>query len=132
MDEYEKEIYIKRNIETAREAISEKIGLLESRIHKAVVIPKLAIDAIAVNMDRLKETTEEAKSAIDYGLDVVPQAVEETILKIKSTADSIVQLDQNPWMMLGSAILMGYAIGSLAPGALVTKRDRSTQVEENY
>jgi hypothetical protein len=128
----EREIYIKRNIETAREAMSEKIGLLGTRINKAVIMPKLAIDAAIVNMDRLKEITEEAKSSIDYGLDVIPQAVEETILKIKSTANSIAQAEQNPWMMLGSAILIGYAIGSLARGALVAKRYTATQVEESY
>jgi hypothetical protein len=33
---------------------------------------------------------------------------------------------------LGSAILIGYAIGSLARGALVAKRYTATQVEESY
>jgi hypothetical protein len=128
----EKEIHIIRNIETAREAMSEKIELLETRVHKAVVMPKLAIDAVIMNMNRLKETMEEAKSTVDHGLDTVPQAIEETILKIKSTADSIAQVEQNPWMMLGSAILMGYAMGSLNRGELVAKRHVSKQLEESY
>ena len=121
----QRDISIKRDIEVTREAMSEKIELLENQIHQAVVVPKLVIDAVIGNIDRLKETTEEGKSAIDHGLDTIPQAVEEAILKIKSTADAISQVEHNPWIMLGSAILMGYAIGSLNRGALVAKRHAS-------
>jgi hypothetical protein len=125
------EIYIKRNIETAREAMTEKIEQLEKRIHQAVVVPKLAIDEMIGNIDELKGGMEETKSAIDHGLDTITQAAEETIIKIKSTADYIAQVEHDPWIMFGSAILMGYAIGSLNRGALVARRHAYTQVEES-
>ena len=126
------EIHIKRNIEAAREAMNEKIELLEHRIHRAVIVPKSAINAAIENIDQLKSSIEETKSAIDHGLDTIPQAAEEIMLKIKSTADSMAQVEHKPWIMLGSAILVGYAIGSLNRGALVARRHASRSVEESY
>ena len=46
--------YIKRNIESARGAMNEKIELLENRIHQYKVMPELVIDEIINNTGQLK------------------------------------------------------------------------------
>jgi hypothetical protein len=126
------EIYIKQNIKAAREAMSEKIELIENRIHKVMVVPTLAIDEMISHMGQLKGSVEEVKGAIDHGLDTIIPAVEETIFKAQSTVNDIYQGGHNPWIMFGSIILMGYAVGSLYRKALIARCHASTQVEESY
>jgi hypothetical protein len=41
-------------------------------------------------------------------------AVNETVERVKPTADLLDYVQQNPWLLVGSAILMGYTLGSLA------------------
>jgi len=126
------EIYIKRNIEAAREAMNEKFELLEHRIHKAVIVPKRTIVAAIENIDEIKVSMEATRSTIDCGLETMTQSVEETIVKVKSIAEQISQMGHNPWMLLAGAILMGYAVGSLNHGQLVVRRHTSTQPEGSY
>jgi hypothetical protein len=128
----EREAYIRRNIDATREAMSEKIERLEGRIHKAVEVPKSAIDTVVGNIDQVKYTINETKSAIDNGLEVINHAVEETIIRVKTTADHIAQLERNPWIMFGSAILLGCAIGSLNRGDLLARGHAYTQLEESH
>jgi hypothetical protein len=127
-----KESYITRNIEETREAMSEKIEQLENRIYKSIEAPKLIIDAMIGNIDQLNSTIEETKLAINSGLDTINQAAEETIIRLKSTVNHIVQVEQNPWIMFGSAILMGYAIGSLWRRNVFAGRHTYTQVGEHH
>jgi hypothetical protein len=128
----QKEIYIKQNIEKTREAMSEKIERLESRIHKALEGPKSTIHTVIGSIDRLKGTIEETKLAIDHGLDTINQAVDETITRVNPTADLIARVNHDPWIMIGSAILMGYVMGSLNRGDLFAACHTHTQVEESY
>jgi hypothetical protein len=128
----ETEISIRRDIDGTREAMSEKIQRLESRIHKAVEVPKSAIETIVENIDQVKCTIDETKSAIDNGLEVINHAVEETIIRVKSTAEHIAQLQHNPWIMFGSAILLGCALASLNRRDLLARGCVHTELEETH
>jgi hypothetical protein len=128
----QREISIKRNIEGTREAMSEKIAMLESRIHKAMEGPKSTIDAVVGGIDQVRGAIEESKLVIDNGIDTINQAIDETIIRVKSTAGLIAQVEQDPWIMFGSAILMGYVIGSLNCGDVFAKRHLHTQLKESH
>ena len=75
---------------------------------------------------------EEAKSAIDHGLETIIRAVEEIIIKTQSTVNDIAQVGHNPWIMFGSFSLMGYVIGSFNRKALVARCHASTPIEESH
>jgi hypothetical protein len=123
---------IKRNIETTREAMTEKILLLEHRIQRAVIVPRQTMDLAIDNIDQIKSTMEETRSSIDYGLETLSQSVEETIVKVEAIAEHLVQMGRNPWLLLSSAILLGFAVGTLNQAKLVDSYDASTQAEETY
>jgi hypothetical protein len=125
-------LYIKRNIESARGAMSEKIELLENRMHQFKVMPKLMVDEIISNTGQLKGSIEEARSAIDQGLETIIRDVEEIIIKTQSTVNDIAHAGHNPWIMFGSFSLMGYAIGRFNRKALMARCPASTRVEESY
>ena len=124
----QKEAHIKQNIVETREAMGEKLELIENHIYKAMEGPKSAIDIVMWNIDRFKGALEETKSAMDHSIAYIDQAVDETLIRVKSTADLIGQVKQDPWIMVGSAVLMGYVIGSLNRGDLFAVHHARTQV----
>jgi ElaB/YqjD/DUF883 family membrane-anchored ribosome-binding protein len=107
------ECYIKQNIEETRAAMNEKIKKIEGRVHETMDGTKSTIASVVSNIHRVKDTVEETKSVIDTGIDTLRQAIDETVERVKSTAELIDQVKQNPWIMLGSAALVGYVLGSL-------------------
>jgi ElaB/YqjD/DUF883 family membrane-anchored ribosome-binding protein len=111
MDKTESDL--KQNIEETRAAMTEKIEKIEGRVHETMEGTKSTIDSIVGNINRVKDTIEETKSVIDVSIDTLRQAVDETVERVKSTAELVDQVKQNPWIMLGSALLVGYILGSL-------------------
>jgi uncharacterized membrane protein len=70
-------------------------------------------------MDKVKDvqgTIEDAKATIDNILETIKHTMEETIERVKYTATVIEQVDQNPWIMFGSAVLTGYVLGGMTEG----------------
>jgi ElaB/YqjD/DUF883 family membrane-anchored ribosome-binding protein len=111
MDKTESDI--KQNIEETRAAMTQKIEKIEGRVHDTMEGTKSTIDNVVGNMNRVKDTIEETKSVVDTSIDTLRQAVDETVERVKATAELIDQVKQNPWIMLGSAVLVGYVLGSL-------------------
>jgi ElaB/YqjD/DUF883 family membrane-anchored ribosome-binding protein len=107
------ESHIRQNIEETRAAMSEKIEMIEERVHETVEGTTSTIDNVIGNINRVKEAIEQTKSAIDSGIDTIRQAIDETVERVKYTTDLIEQVNQNPWIMLSSAVLVGYVFGSL-------------------
>jgi hypothetical protein len=107
------ENHIKHNIEETRAAMNEKLDIIEQRVHRTMEGTKSTIDSFAEGVDRIKEAVEGTTSTIDNSIDAFKYAVDETVERVKSTAVLIDQVKQNPWIMLGSAVLLGYVIGSL-------------------
>jgi hypothetical protein len=104
----------RRDIEGARAAMTEKIGMVEERARETMEGVKSTVDQAMEGFKQVQETMEGAKSAIDTIVETVKLTVDETVERVKGTADLIDQVQQYPWIMLGSAILMGYILGGLA------------------
>ena len=111
MDQTEE--HIKRNIEETRAAMSNKIEKIEDRVHETVEGTKTTIDNIVGNINRVKGGIDETKSAIDSSIEAIKSAVDEAVERVKYTADLIEQVKQNPWVMFGTAVMVGYVMGSL-------------------
>ena len=63
---------------------------------------------------QIQETVGGAKSAVDAMFEHVKGTVKEMVEHVKPTADLLNDRQQNPWFLMGSAIVMGYILGSLA------------------
>jgi hypothetical protein len=76
------------------------------------------------------------REAIDKKLEMLENRLEDTfedrIVKIKSTTEGIAQMGHDPWLMFGSAMLMGYAMGSLKRGILAARCQTSIKIEESH
>jgi hypothetical protein len=107
------EISLKRDIAETRSAMEEKIEMIANRIHNTIVGPKIAIDNLIENLDQARQAMQGTTSAVDNGANPIQRAIAESTERVKATINLIDQVKHDPWIMLGSAVLIGYVIGSL-------------------
>ncbi|MGH8069766.1 MAG: SRPBCC family protein [Candidatus Entotheonellia bacterium] len=112
----QKESQVGKDIENTRAVMAEKIEMIEDRVHETMEGTKSTIDNVMGKVKGVQGTIDDAKSTIDDLLETIKQTMEETIVRVKYTANLIEQVDQNPWIMFGSAILTGYVLSNLNRG----------------
>jgi hypothetical protein len=118
----QEEIQLRRSINETRIAIDEKIDTIANRVHTTIIGPKIAADSLIENLVQAKKTMQEQTAVIEKGDKPIHYAVAETIERVKSILYLIERVNQDPWIMLGSALLVGYIIGSLNRGNLLAIR----------
>jgi ElaB/YqjD/DUF883 family membrane-anchored ribosome-binding protein len=84
----ENEEVIRRQMETTREALNDKLETLEQRVADSVLA---VTDTVASVKEKVQEGVESVKDAVD-----VPAHV-----------------DHHPWLMLGGSVLCGFVLGNL-------------------
>ena len=109
----QKQSQVGKDIENTRAVMAEKIEMIEDRVNETMEGTKSTIDNVMHKVKDVQGTIEDAKSTVDNLLDTIKQTMEETMERVKSTASLIEQVDQNPWIMFGSAILTSYILSSL-------------------
>jgi uncharacterized membrane protein len=112
----QKEGSLEKDIEDTRAVMTEKIDMIEDRVNETMEGTKATIDNVVEKVKGVQETIDTAKSTIDNILETMKHTMEETIERVKYTSTVIEQVDQNPWIMLGSAVLTGYILGGLNEG----------------
>src|SRR5262245_25641012 len=112
----QKESQLGKDIEDTRAVMAEKIEMIEDRVNKTMEGTKSTVDNVMERVKGVQETIEEARSTIDHLLESIKYTMEETIERVKYTANLIEQVDQNPWIMFGSAVVTGYVLGGLNQG----------------
>jgi ElaB/YqjD/DUF883 family membrane-anchored ribosome-binding protein len=112
----QRENHIRTDIEGTRTAMTEKIDMIENRMHETMQGTQSTIDNIMDSVKRVQGTVEEAKSTVDNIIETVKYTMDETIERVKYTTDLIEQVNQNPWIMFGSAVLIGYVLSGLNQG----------------
>jgi hypothetical protein len=88
----EDEELIRQRMERTRESLTEKLETLE---------------------DKLVGSVEEATSAVREAVAGVKETMHEGVESVKDAVDIPAHVERRPWLMLGGAILGGYALGSL-------------------
>ena len=109
----QRESQVGKDIENTRTVMAEKIEMIEERVNETMEGTKTTIDNVIHKVKDVQGTIEDAKLTVDNLLDTIKQTMEETMERVKSTASLIEQVDQNPWIMFGSAILTGYILSTL-------------------
>jgi hypothetical protein len=118
----QEEIQISKNINDIRRAMDEKIEMIANRIHSTIVGPKIAADTLIENLVQAKKAMQEQTLVMDKDNEPIHRAVAETIERVKAILFLIERVNQDPWTMLGSALLVGYIIGNLNRGNLLAIR----------
>jgi ElaB/YqjD/DUF883 family membrane-anchored ribosome-binding protein len=103
-----------RNIAEQQAVMTETMGRVEERVQETVEGLMSTVHSAMEGFKQIQETVDGAKAAVDEMLDSVKGTVNETVERVKPTADLLDYVQQNPWLLMGSAILMGYILGSLA------------------
>lgn len=112
----QRESHLEKDIEETRAVMTEKIDMIEGRVTETMDGTKATIDNVMEKVKGVQETIDNAKSTVDNLLDAIKHTMEETIERVKYTSTIIEQVDQNPWIMLGSAVLTGYVLGGMHEG----------------
>jgi hypothetical protein len=102
-----------KDIDTTQSAVNEKIEMIEDRVHETLEGTQSTIEGVMDNINRVKGTVEQTKSSLDNILSTIKDSVDETVERVKYTADLIEQVKQNPWIMFGGAILAGYVLSNI-------------------
>jgi ElaB/YqjD/DUF883 family membrane-anchored ribosome-binding protein len=105
-----------RGIEELRAAVTENVGRVEKRVQETVDGIKSTVENALEGFKQVQETVDGAKGAVDEILEHVKGTVNDTAERIKPATDLLDYVQQNPWLLLGGAILMGYIAGSFMSG----------------
>jgi hypothetical protein len=90
------------------------ICLVEARVQETVEGLKSTLHSAMEGFEQVQETVDGGKAAVDAMLESVKGTVHDTVQRVKPTVDLLTQVRQNPWLLMGSAILLRYILGSLA------------------
>jgi hypothetical protein len=126
----EKEGHSRVDTDSEYSAVTEKLDMIEGQIHDTVEGTKSAIDGVMDSIQHVQTTIEGTKSAIDNVLETIKYAMDETIERVKYTTDLLEQVNKNPWIMFGSAVLMGYVLSTVSANALPNRRDRRIERQQ--
>jgi uncharacterized membrane protein len=107
---------LEKDIEDTRAVMTGKIDMIEGRVHETMEGTQTTINNVMDKVKDVQVTIEDAKATIDNILETIKHTMEETIERVKYTATVIEQVDQNPWIMFGSAVLTGYVLGGMNEG----------------
>jgi ElaB/YqjD/DUF883 family membrane-anchored ribosome-binding protein len=118
-----------RPIEERRAEVTENLGRVEERVQETVDAAKAAVEEVLerVNMV-LKDTIEGVKTTVER---IDPAQLQQnpwTIVKTTAELVDPAHMHQNPWILIGSAIVMGYLLGTLERGSLGSEHPSSTSV----
>jgi ElaB/YqjD/DUF883 family membrane-anchored ribosome-binding protein len=109
----------RQDMEETRASMTEKLELLEERVRETLEDTKSAVDNIVENVKEtvgetvgvVKETVEGAKSTVEDIVENVKGTMDETVTTVKQAFDLSYQVEQHPWLMVGGAVLLGKLLG---------------------
>lgn len=127
MDQRESDI--KKGIDETRASMSKKIDMIAHRIHHTIVGPKLAADTLIENLDQAQKAMRATTLAAVNGPNPAHAAVTETVARVQAIFYLLEQTKREPWIMLSSAVLMGYVIGCINRGNVFTVRRTNSEVK---
>jgi ElaB/YqjD/DUF883 family membrane-anchored ribosome-binding protein len=67
--------------------------------------------------ERMEGTVETAHTTVENTVYAVKEGIHETVETVKRTFDLEYQVEQRPWLMMGAAVLAGYALGAIGHAA---------------
>jgi ElaB/YqjD/DUF883 family membrane-anchored ribosome-binding protein len=106
--------HTQRYIEDRQAVMTEARGTVEHQVQEAAEQIKSTVDHALGSFTQVPATVDQAKATVEETLESIKGTVHETFERVKPVADLLDHVQQNAWRMLGSAILLGYILGSFA------------------
>jgi len=114
----------RHDIEETRASMTEKLELLEERVRDTLEETKIAVDDIVENVKGtvdetvvvVKETVTGAKSTVENIVENVKETMDDTVTKVKQSFDLRYQVEQHPWLMVGGSVVVGSVLASFLQG----------------
>jgi ElaB/YqjD/DUF883 family membrane-anchored ribosome-binding protein len=103
-----------RSIEEQQAAVTENMAGIEARVQATIEGLKSTVYHGMEGFKQMQETADGAKTTVDEILERVKETVNGMVERVKPAADLLDGVQQNPWLLMGSAILTGYILGSFA------------------
>jgi ElaB/YqjD/DUF883 family membrane-anchored ribosome-binding protein len=93
---------------------TEDMARVEERMQETIEGIKSTVDSALEGFKQVQDTVDGAKTAVDETIESVKATVHEAVERVQPLAGFLDYVRQNPWLLMGSAVLMGYILGSLA------------------
>jgi hypothetical protein len=112
----DREANIRRDIENTRAAMAAKIGLIQERLEETVdetgASVAQVVNTVMAQVKRVQDMIENITSTADVTIDRVRDTTTEAIAGGTPGSALIGDFSQHPWMMVGTAVLIGYVLGA--------------------
>jgi ElaB/YqjD/DUF883 family membrane-anchored ribosome-binding protein len=106
--------HAQRQMDERQAAVTENMGQVEAQVQEIIDRVTSTLEGALKGFKQVQDTVDGAKAAVDEVLERVTGTVHETVERVQPTADLLEHVQQNPWLLLGGAILMGYLLARLA------------------
>lgn len=102
-----------RNLKMEEMVMTENMGRINERVQETVEGVQSTVHRAMEGFKQMHTTGEEVKTAVDDVLERVKGTVNEMTERVKP-AVNLLGSQQNTWLLVGGAVLLGYILGSLA------------------
>jgi len=110
----ENEDMIRREVESKRAALTEKLESLEKEVVGTVKEATAAVsDTVEVIKDSVQETVATVKDTVQDTVSSVKETVTESVETVKDWFDLKGHVKHHPWFMMGGSVALGYFLGNM-------------------
>jgi ElaB/YqjD/DUF883 family membrane-anchored ribosome-binding protein len=112
----DREANIRREIENTRAAMTAKIGMIQERLEETVdeagSTVAQVVNTVMAQVKRVQDIIDNITSTADITVDHVRDTTNKAIIGATPGSAFIGDLSRRPWVMVGTAVLVGYALGA--------------------
>ncbi|HSF34424.1 MAG TPA: hypothetical protein VLK82_28695 [Candidatus Tectomicrobia bacterium] len=112
----QQDTHIRREIEYTRAAMSAKVAMIQERVEETVGETESTVvrtmNTVLEHVKQVQDMIENVTSTVDTTMERVQGAAHTSITDGQPAFELIAELYQRPWLMMGTAVLVGYILGS--------------------
>jgi ElaB/YqjD/DUF883 family membrane-anchored ribosome-binding protein len=109
------EAHILRDIEDTRAAMTAKIGMIQERVDETVEETSSTVvnmvDTVMEQVKRVQNMIENLTSTAEATIAQIQDTTHEALTRGHPGSELITDIQRRPWVMMGTAVLMGYILG---------------------
>jgi adenylosuccinate synthase len=110
-----KETHIRRDIEYTRAAMTAKIDMIQERLEQTVQETGSTVvrvmNTVLEQVNHMQEIIANITSTVDATVERDQDPANKTLAEGKPGLGLIADMSQRPWVLMGTAVLMGYILG---------------------
>jgi hypothetical protein len=110
------EAHIRQEMEYTRAAMTTKMDMIQERLEETVEETGSTVvrvmNTVLEQVKRVQDTIETMTSSVDATIERVQDTANKPVAEGKPGIELIADMYQRPWVMMGTAVLMGYILGS--------------------